>query len=234
MLGIWPTGTRPLGALRGQRIGQVSARLLAAGVSAFAAISVVKANAVVTSAGNASMSVTSFNGWGILTCTATSALVATSATKTSASTTIAGIGATSLKLAAFANAVLSSSCTGVFIPVVRAQASSNTSMQGTSTFGSTDHPGSSFNAGGLGTFTAIGYAFFDDAEKCGPAPELRTAWVPAEYRGPDIISVDAPAEPRTAYAPVENRVAVAPYEDRVYYTKSKPPALGPPNRRRTL
>lgn len=234
MLGIWPTGTRPLGALRRQGIGPVSARLLAAGFSAMATTATAQAQSTVTSAGNGTAAFTSFNGRGALSSAGVAAMSATMTTNSSASISSAGVGTTSLKLASLTNAVMSASCTGAFVPVMTAKVSSNTSMQGTSTFGSTDHPGSSFNAGGIGTFTAISYAFFADAEKCGPAPELRTAWVPAEYRGPDIISVDAPAEPRTVYVLVENRVAVAPYEDRVYYTKSKPPALGPPNRRRTL
>jgi hypothetical protein len=234
MLGIWPIGTRPLGALRRQGIGPVFAVFAAVGTGTATYTATAQARSTVTSAGNGAAAFTSNNGLGVLASAGLGTFASTMTTKSSSSLTSAGVGATSLILSSLARSVLSSNCTGSFVPVMTAKVSSNTSMQGSSSFGSTDSPGSALNVSGFGIFTAVGYASFLDAEKAGPAFEQRTVWVPYEDRHPAMQSADVSPEERIAYALSENKVAVAPYEDRVYYVKSKPLTPGPPNRRRIL
>ena len=86
----------------------------------------------------------------------------------------------------------------------------------------------------MGVLSAVGYAFYADAEKAAPKQEIRVVYIPYEDRNPTEPAVMVANEPRTTYAPAEPRVAVVPVENRVYEVSSKPRAVGPPNRRRTL
>jgi len=234
-LGLWPIGARPLAALP-RRSGNVQAFavLAIAGTGAFSAVMTAPARMSVTSAGNGATSFVSDNGKGVLTSAGVGALNITRSVLAFSSLQSAGLGNLTVQPAVIARSTMSAGGNGAFAPVMRASVSSSTTMQGSSTFGGSDAPGSVIQFTGFGIFTAVGYAFFDDAEKAGPAFEQRTAWVPYEDRHPVSADAYVPAEPRTAYVPAENTVAVAPYEDRVYYVSSKAEPPGPPNRRRIL
>lgn len=109
----------------------------------------------------------------------------------------------------FASMVGSGSAT--LAPVLTAKVSAVVTAQGNSSMQGSNNPAAVAQFAGSSAVSAVSYVFYADVEKAGPAFEARTA-----------------------AAVHENRCAVAPYEDRVYYTKSKPPSLGPANRRRTL
>ena len=235
MLGHWPVGTRPLGALKRQGTGPVFARLIAAGFSAVALTATAQARSTVTSAGNGAASFTSFNGRGVLASAGIGAMAPVATAQSRATTSSSGTGNTSLVLSAQSRSVLSSNGTAVFVSTMTAKVSSTVTMQGSSSFGGSDLPGSAISFGGFGVFTAVSYAFFDDAEKAGPRQELRVVYVPVDPdRFAAIISADVLPEARTTFPATDTRVAVAPWEDRVYYVKSKPATPAPPNRRRVL
>lgn len=125
--------------------------------------------------------------------------------------TSSGASSFSSASVAVSKSVLSASGIGAFAGTMNAAVSMAVSFTGSSSFGPSNSPSAIAAFSGLGTFAAVSYTFYGDAETAGPANEVRYVVADSEYR-----------------------VDVAPAEDRVYYVDSKPEPDRPPNRRRML
>lgn len=122
---------------------------------------------------------------------------------------VAGVGTFAPKLAALASASMTVAGAGALAPVLRASVFSQSTMQGSGTFGSFDTADRSVHFAGVGTFVAVSYAFFADAERACIHQELRTASVT-----------------------FENRTARVPFEDRTFRVPPEPRGAGNQPRKR--
>ena len=215
---------------------KASAALAASGVGAFSPTMRGQASATIAMAGAGALAVTlRGNASAVVNIAGVGAAAFPGISKGLMALSSSGTGSMAAAITAIARSAMACTGAGSFSPIMRGQASATTSMQGQGQFGGSDAPGSTLNVVGYGTFTAVGYALFLDAERAGPVNEPRTAWVPVGDRFEQVDdTADANSELREVEAVSENRIAVAPAEDRVYYTHSKVDPPAPPNRRRML
>ncbi len=254
MFGAYPKATRPIAALpRRQGTVQAFAVFAASGVGALAAtgISIVSASAAFAGVGNQSFALigqaratAAFAGAGsqsftlrgnanaVLTAAGLGAFQASSIVSAYMALSAAGLGAFQGALSSTASATLSATGVGAFAPVLTAQVFADANFAGSGAFNGADSPASEASFTGLGTFSAVGYAFYLDAEVAAPREEIRVVYVPWAERNPIEDVAIVASEIREAYAASENTVAVVPPENRVYYTQRKPRVPAPPNRRR--
>lgn len=254
-LGVYPTGTRPKGALnRAATGGPVFSILAAAGVAALAASGISEARATSSVAGVGAYtpaitaltsSVAAYSGLGSTSfnlAAQSSAVLSVSGAGTASfpqavtasysSTAISGVGGLLGGLWAPANASASMSGLAAFAPVLTAEVRSATAMFGDGSFGASDSPSSVATFEGNSTLAAVGYAFFLDGERACVHQELRTALVPFEDRIFRIAYENRSAEVDAAIVPSEDKLAVVSFEDRVLRIPAEPREAGSDPRKR--
>lgn len=222
-----------VGALSATGISIASSSASFAGVGSQSFVLVGQASATASFAGAGSQSFTlQGNANAVLAAAGLGSLNAPSIVTAFAAAAMSGTGDFSATMTAPASATLAATGFGVFAPILTAEVSATASMSGSGFLNGVDAPASEAMFTGLGTFSAVSYAFYADTETAWPRDEVRVAYVPWQDRNPIEDVAIVPAEVRETYAAAEDRTAVVLSENRVYYTQRKPRVPSPPNRRR--
>lgn len=222
-----------IGALAVVGVSIASSATAMAGIGAFSPVIVGQASAVFNASGIGTQSFTlQGNAHAVLSTSGLGNFNAPSIVSAFSSLTAAGLGGFSATITAPTFSSMSAMGSGGFAINIVALSFSEASFAGESVFGASDNPASEAFFEGIGSFAAVSYAFYADAERACLHQEITTAGIAFEDRVFRTPYEDRGTLEPDAVVPPEDRIAIVPAEYRVYHVAADRPGAGSQPRKR--